>query len=104
MSKQIRQGDVFLERIDAIPKSTTTVPLENGRLILAHGEATGHAHVIKAKRAKLTVTATGERFLRVMTAGELVHNEHDAIPVAKGNYRVVRQKEYAPEAIRNVAD
>ena len=104
MSKQIRQGDVFLERIDTIPKSATPVPLENGRLILAHGEATGHAHVIQAKRAKLTTTATGERFLRMPVAGELVHDEHDAIAVPKGNYRIVRQREYSPSEIRNVAD
>jgi hypothetical protein len=34
----------------------------------------------------------------------LEHDEHDAIHLPPGNYQVVRQREYTPEAIINVAD
>lgn len=34
----------------------------------------------------------------------LQHDEHTAHAVPTNNYRVTRQREYSPEAIRNVAD
>jgi hypothetical protein len=34
----------------------------------------------------------------------LEHDEHDTIAIPPGNYKVIRQREYSPEAIRNVAD
>jgi hypothetical protein len=33
-----------------------------------------------------------------------VHEEHGAIPLPRGWYRVVRQREYTPGAVRIVAD
>ena len=37
-------------------------------------------------------------------AVELVHDEHDTLTIAPGAYKVIRQREYHPEEIRNVAD
>jgi hypothetical protein len=34
----------------------------------------------------------------------LEHQEHDPIVIPPGAYRVIRQREYAPEDIRNIAD
>ena len=34
----------------------------------------------------------------------LKHDEHSTIELPQGNYRVTRQREYSPTAIRNVAD
>ena len=70
---QIRQGDVYLIPVVAIPATATPVAREAGRLILAHGEVTGHAHAILAPDAELLTTpgATAElvdRYLRVRSS------------------------------------
>ena len=40
----IRQGDVCLVRVGAIPKGAIEQPQKGKKLILALGEATGHHH------------------------------------------------------------
>ena len=35
---------------------------------------------------------------------QVVHDEHATIALPPGKYRITRQREYSPEAIRNVAD
>jgi hypothetical protein len=102
---QYRQGDVLLVRVDEneMPATATPVPRENGLVVLAHGEATGHHHSLKARGARL-FEAAGQRFLRLSQPEALAHQEHDAIELPAGTYRVVRQREYSPEEIRTVAD
>ena len=97
---QARQGDVLIERIDAMPRDAMPVP---GPTILAHGEATGHAHEIKSRYARL-YEAAGQRFLRVTRKATLRHQEHGEITLEPGDYQINRQREYSPESIRNVAD
>jgi hypothetical protein len=100
---QYRQGDVLLVRIkSAIPDSTPIKP-ENGRLILAHGEVTGHHHSVCDEDAELI--REGERMLlNVTRQTSLLHQEHTAIDLAPGLYEIRRQREYSPNALRNVAD
>jgi hypothetical protein len=45
-------------------------------------------------------------FLTVSADGPaaLAHDEHATIMLPPGNYRIVRQREYSPEEIRDVAD
>lgn len=105
---QYRQGDVLLIPIDKIPPRVhESVERVEGRLVLAEGEATGHAHTIVDESAEL-VTPEGAAELYLLVHGtkpvELVHQEHDTIPVEPGAYRVVRQREYTPQEIRRVAD
>lgn len=95
-----RQGDVLLIPVDGIPADAVA---ETGPVILAHGEATGHAHQVFTPGAKLLSCPSG-RFLRLPRPSLLKHQEHDAVRLPAGSYRVVRQREYSPEAIRNVAD
>jgi hypothetical protein len=45
-----------------------------------------------------------QRFLRVEAESSLLHEEHAPVAVPPGNYRVVRQREYAPARPRFVAD
>ena len=45
--KQFRQGDVLIERVGELPKKLKKQEKQN-RVILAHGEVTGHAHEIAA--------------------------------------------------------
>lgn len=114
---QYRQGDVLLVPIDEVPAVLAPIPRENGRVILAHGEVTGHAHAIVDDRAELLGTPNVEgglisideaAELYLLVHGdkpvELVHDEHDTIAVAPGAYKRIRQREYAPEATRLVAD
>ena len=60
---------------------------------------TGHAHVIGAERAEL-VTAEQAEELYLLVYGdepvELTHEEHSALPIEPGAYRVVRQREFDP--------
>jgi hypothetical protein len=64
-----RQGDVMLVPVKEIPDGLVEVPRENGRIVLAHGEATGHAHVIEREREALFLAADldemTQRFLRI---------------------------------------
>ena len=45
-----RQGDVLVIRVDDVPSSAVSVPRDAGRLVLAYGEVTGHAHAVFADR------------------------------------------------------
>lgn len=106
-----RQGDVLVETVQKPKALGALVPLDRGRVILAYGEVTGHAHAVMAEEeiadlpaAQLFEAPGGERYLLVDRPCALVHEEHGRIALAPGAYRVVRQREYSPEAIRNVAD
>jgi len=102
-----RQGDVLIQRIGSFPSTLTPVARENGKVVLAHGEVTGHAHAIASPNADLysAVDSGSVTFLEIRSAlAELCHEEHATIALQPGKYRVTRQREYSPEAIRNVAD
>ena len=103
----MRQGDVLIIPIKSKPEGMEAVARENGRVILAHGEATGHAHAIKDKSATLFRDAKlNAMFLNIGgdEAVALEHDEHDTIILPPGDYQVIRQVEYSPQEIRNVAD
>lgn len=105
----LRQGDVLLIPVASIPKETRPVAREHGRVVLAHGEVTGHHHSIVEDGVELVTSEQADElrmWLSVMTSEPvaLTHQEHDTITVAPGLYEVRRQREYSPEAIRNVAD
>lgn len=103
-----RQGDVYVMRTDEkMPADVKLVAREKGRVVLAYGEVTGHAHVIEDEDTELFTTAADaiDRWLRVGTSGAvLTHDEHGPITLDPGIYKVRIQREYAPEANRRVAD
>jgi hypothetical protein len=96
----LRQGDVLLVAVDDLPRETTeVVPERRGsrlEYVLAHGEATGHAHAMVADdRVALRRHSERGMFLVVQGWGaDLRHEEHRPLPVPPGNYRVVRQRTY----------
>lgn len=105
--KTYRQGDVLITAVDQVPQGLKPVPRENGRIVLAHGEVTGHCHAIDSDDAIFLgadVEEMEDRFLRVERECRVVHDEHDTIVLPPGDYAVRRQREYAPEEIRQVAD
>lgn len=101
-----RQGDVLIVPVAKAPENLEPLEREGGRVILAHGEATGHAHAIAEPGAVLfSETATGRRFLKLLKPAALDHEEHDRIDLPTGDYEVIRQKEYDyMEGWRYVAD
>ena len=105
----IRQGDILLIPVTDTPPATTPVPRDNGRVVLAYGEVTGHAHTINADRVTL-VTAQQADDLRAWLLVEtsepvaLLHEEHDTVTIPPGIFEVRRQREYSPEEIHVVAD
>ncbi|RSS60864.1 hypothetical protein [Streptomyces sp. WAC06614] len=106
-----RQGDVLIVPIDAsaVPAHVAEAPQEprdgRGRLVLALGEVTGHAHaVVGPGRLVREPGPFGPLLLHLPDGGRVVHEEHAAIPLRKGWYRVVRQREYVPGSVRLVAD
>lgn len=103
--KQFRQGDVLIEYIESSPLHLSEVPRDKGRIVLAYGEVTGHAHAILDLDAVMfTMPNTTDRFLKIMSSVELRHEEHATITIPLGDYIVRQQREYTPEKIRNVAD
>lgn len=100
-----RQGDVLIERVANRRDVGDIVAREQGRIVLAHGEATGHAHAIDDVDATLyEAPTTKARHLRVVRPTALLHEEHSPIELPPGLYRVRRQREYHPDELRTVAD
>ncbi|HNB21637.1 MAG TPA: hypothetical protein PKZ32_04440 [Candidatus Melainabacteria bacterium] len=102
MVETYRQGDVLLARVEALPKTAKRKAVEE-RIVLAWGETTGHAHAIDARFAKLYQNGA-ERFIEALDGAILVHEEHSAITLKPGIYRVVQQREYVPGSSRLVID
>lgn len=120
----LRQGDVLLKPASALPAGCVEVPLERGRIVLAYGEVTGHAHAIAdhrpavrvdadaaaeiaeaaIARARLWRSPAGERFLEVVAPVSLGHEEHTAHTIPSGLYQLPSQVEYTPAELRRVAD
>jgi len=103
--KMFRQGDVMIVEVERTESTLAQVDRENGRIVLAHGEVTGHAHAITSSDAMLFMDAkTLDRYLDVKAPVTLDHEEHSRIELPSGFYRVIQQREYRPEGIRRVAD
>ena len=104
--KPLRQGDVLFRRVDSIPKDAPKQKRIGGRLILVEGEQTGHAHAVLDKGAELYGDDLRVKFLSVLAEGgvAVVHEDHDTLMLAPGDYEVIRQVEYEPEGLRSVAD
>lgn len=107
-----RQGDVLI-----VPVAASSAPANGssgltkqlrdarGRLVLALGEVTGHAHAVVGPGELLREPGPfAPAWLHLPEGGRVVHEEHAAIPLPRGWYRVVRQREYTPGAVRVVAD
>ncbi len=101
-----RQGDVLLvpcKKEDM--KDTVQGELEQGRIVLAHGETTGHAHAMDPQGVDFVVNQqTMDRYLNVKKVAKLKHEEHGEIEIPVGTYRVVRQREWTPSDWQTVQD
>lgn len=113
-----RQGDVAIIPVDEFPgevaEKDKQVKRDKGRIVLAYGEVTGHAHAIADPQAELWTmlgvnddAAPGndnDRLLVCLDEVDLSHEEHETIKLPAGLYVIRRQREYGPEELRTVAD
>ncbi len=103
----IRQGDVLVIPCKAIPAGLPHVDAENGRLILARGEATGHHHSIalNPRIAMFRDDASGGRlYLKADEPVSLEHQEHTALAISPGAYEVRIQRTVQIGVARRVVD
>jgi hypothetical protein len=102
--KIYRQGDVLFKKIEKVPEGGKVRKLGH----ILEGEVTGHIHkVAEAQLAGAEVLDCGAGlFMSVSAEGgvSIVHDDHHTLVLPQGNYEIVRQREYSPEEIRNVAD
>lgn len=102
IKSQFRQGDVLIDFNQPVPTDATKQ--KKGRVILAHGEVTGHAHEIHVDSADAWKQGEETVGIEVKKPSKINHQEHGPIPVKRGAALVRRQSQYSPEAIRSVAD
>ena len=104
----IRQGDVLLVPVAELPQRGRGEPVLSPSLVLAEGEATGHAHRLETQQPAAFHRLWDLREFVVVPDGagaRLVHQEHEPLVVAAGAWEVRRQREYDPSrAWRAVRD
>lgn len=106
MPQQIfRQGDVLIIQVDDLPaEELSEVERDGGRVILAYGEVTGHAHAIMEPSVKMWGTIKGDRFIKSDVPFEVGHEEHAAVKLSAGTFKIVHQREYVRGEVRLVRD
>lgn len=113
------QGDVLIERIDALPSGLIEQPPTAHGYVIASSE-TGHHHCavgpdggttgLRYLRPADDVAQTGlVAYLDVLAEhADLVHlrawDTHEPIRLPTGSYRIVRQRESRPEGWARVED
>src|SRR5437764_755422 len=82
MPAQYRQGDVLLCRVSKVHSGSPVPPDAGGRLVIAEGEHSGHAHALAPERAQLF--RRGRQLLLSVGADgtALSHEEHRQIRIA----------------------
>lgn len=108
------QGDLYIRRIESLPKNAKPIDAEKGVYVVAHSE-TGHNHII-AERSNVQLFTTGDpmvSYLQVIEAADatetlLEHlrsfDTHETIKIPAGIFEIRRQREYVPEGWRRVED
>ena len=103
------QGDIYVRRVDKLPKDAVAVKAEAGRVIVTHSE-TGHHHSMDAATVTMyrLPNSIMDCLLVVDEPTTLEHlrefDQHEPILFDKGIYHVRRQQEYTPEGLRRVED
>lgn len=109
IGQAVRQGDVLLVRVAALPKRAKRRTLESGLIVVEYGEATGHAHTLNPNTVEAydivaeAGAIVGQAF-NVLETTPLTHQEHGAIVLDPGFYERWYQVEDDGESERQVAD
>lgn len=98
-TETIRQGDILLKKINKIEGRK----IGDKKRVLAYGEKTGHSHIMQGDVT--FYENNGQTLCQVHSNAELIHQEHNRIDIPKGEYLVIRQREFdVVEGIRTVSD
>lgn len=99
--KPKRQGDVYLEPVDALPAGAKLT--QQGSVLVAQGSAIANRHRFESN-------ANGHQdgdtlYVEVLDGGaSLIHEEHRSLDFAPGFYRSIQQRELEGSEVRNVLD
>ena len=99
-----RQGDLLIQKCDAVPGGVSEVGRIGGRLILAEGEVTGHDHSVSEANAEMFSERDGVLYLRAPNGCDVVHQEHAAVTLSPGTYRIQRQQQWHAGRSQRVLD
>ena len=112
--RQLRQGDILVEQLERAHDGQGSAPGAISRttvVVLAAGEATGHAHRLETSAGTgfLWYPGAGDPLLigvAVLAAPAIVrHDEHAPLHLPAGIWRFSRQRRYDPSTqIRAAAD
>jgi hypothetical protein len=106
--RQLRQGDILIERLERLPERLSDEPgdaAEARVVMLAAGEATGHAHRLETPAgSRFRQASEAERAADPLLIGVAVlpapavvtHKEHAPLTLPPGTWRVSRQRRYDP--------
>lgn len=99
---KVRHGDILLKKIKKLPKNVKEIKDKT----LAYGEFTGHSHRFMDSGVVKRYEADGKIYLELLQASTLIHEEHKPIPVEKGIYEQIQEREYDPftESARQALD
>lgn len=96
-----RHGDVLIAPVDTIPEEAFKL----SHLVLARGELTGHTHRFETLGRAELYELSGVLYLHVVDEpGKVVHEEHKAIDLMPGKYRVWRQREFDPSTASRIIE
>lgn len=103
---QYRQGDVLIQNGFDASDIGDEIPKEDGRVVLAHGEVTGHAHAFVSSSAKhfLAKSSKMKTYLKLVEPAALRHEEHAEVPIKEKKKEVRIQRQWSTERIRQVQD
>jgi hypothetical protein len=114
MTMLYAQGDLLIERVPDIPISGATIdPTPDGVFVLAEGEVSGHRHAIYDRVTMFRDDGLARDIPSGLYVGHvrvdapsarIEHDEHAAVTLPKGTYRVRRQRELEPKDATIVAD
>ena len=109
MTRLCAQGDLLIERVDDPPAAGHVLQFVNdGSVVIAEGEATGHHHrifgsVTLYRDDALARDVPGNLYVGHVQVNSptarLEHEEHAPIALEQGTYRVRRQRQLEPTDI-----
>lgn len=103
-----RQGDLLFMEVNVSAEKIEQMNLANrdgkGRIVLAEGETTGHAHAVLEAPVKMHWFGQS-RYLTSPEPFTVVHEEHAPVNLPGGKViQVIRQTEFDPLEMRTILD
>lgn len=101
-----RHGDVIIERVNDECAMGKKIEFRHD-VVLAEGEATGHAHRINSSFGACCYSDPSNdnaKLLVLIRPSDLMHEEHSKIQLPPGTYRVRIKRQYSPEGWEKVID